>query len=104
MSEIQENGKISTKTRKDVSKIEKSILQSLGVNKTALEFKMKVDVLKIDSPLSIGIDLTKTVEWLFGWFIDSLPGNRYRALLKRAIIKNSEYEFIDRKIKTIFYK
>lgn len=104
LDDLEINGQITTKTKKEIAKIEKSIKYSTGLLKSSPEIKVSTTVLDVKPQSPLSVDLSNTFDRLSGWFMDSLPGNRYRSLLKRAIIKNNDFEFIDRKIRSVFYK
>jgi hypothetical protein len=48
------------------------------------------------------VDVTPTIERLWGWFLQSLPGRRYQKILTRAIIADHEYRKLDARIAKVW--
>jgi hypothetical protein len=48
------------------------------------------------------VDFTPALQRLWGWTLASLPGNRYRKILTRAIIADHEHAWIEKGMKTIW--
>ena len=97
----KKNGKISNQKRNDVKAIVHSIDQQLGTIPSVPKVEIKV---KIAVAIPGEVDLTPTVNRLWGWFLNSLPGNRYRKLLSRAIVADGEYVKLENRIKTVWSK
>ncbi len=93
-------GKISIEKRKDVKLIANYINRKIGIIPSAPNVEMKTtiaDVVAMKPP--IGVDFTPSLNRLWGWFISSLPGKRYRKLLTRAIVADIEFVKLEKRIK-----
>ena len=104
-TEYRDNGRISKKTNKQLTSIEKSIKYNLGVLSSAPDIKTKTtlfDIIGANLKSPFGIDLTSSIDRLHGWFLEQRPGSGYRALLRRAVVSDNQYKKINRRIKTIF--
>jgi hypothetical protein len=101
MDDWKENGRISQEKRNDVRAIARYIDRILGGSMPRIKVKWTVaDAIAPKPPGAI--DFTPPLERLWGWFIASLPGNRYRKLLSRAIAADREYVLLDNRVKTVW--
>jgi hypothetical protein len=103
MTNWRRHGTISLDHSKDVRAIERAVDVMLGTVPSAPKLELKTtvaDAISLKPPG--GIDFTPTVERLWGWTLASLPGNRYRKLLTRAIVSDHEHVRIENSIKTIW--
>lgn len=103
IQDFKDNGRISTKKINSVKSIAKHIDKVTGKVSSLpkVEFKVSIaDVLGVKIPL--GLDLSPTLSFLWGWFLQNIPGRRYRKILTRAVIKDSEYIKIENRIKKIW--
>lgn len=101
--EFTVNGKFSLKKRDDIRKIAERIDRKLGIIPSGPKVDVKVtvaDAIALKPPGSI--DVTPAIQGLWGWFLDSLPGNRYRKLLTRAIVADNEYVVLENRVKTVW--
>jgi hypothetical protein len=97
------NGRIRQEKRNDVHAIAQRIGQVLGTipSTPQVEVKMTVaDAVALQPPG--GIDLTPALNRLWGWFLASLPGNRYRKLLTRAIVRDHEYVQLEKRVQKVW--
>jgi hypothetical protein len=103
IQDFKDNGRISTKKINNVKSIANHIDKVTGKVSSLpkVEFKVSIaDVLGVKIPL--GLDLSPTLSFLWGWFLQNIPGRRYRKILTRAVIKDSEYIKIENRIKKIW--
>jgi hypothetical protein len=103
LDDWEKNGHIGTDKKKDVDKVVEHIDRILGHKPTLPQFKLKVsvaDVIKAKPPGEI--DATSSINALWGWFLDSLPGNRYRKLLARALVDDNEYKILTKRLHTVW--
>jgi hypothetical protein len=92
LDDWKRHGKIAEEKRRDVKAIAERVDRLLGVVSSAPKFELKVTVADAISSKPPGaIDLMPTVKGLWGWFLDNLPGKRYRKLLARAVVREREY-------------
>ena len=99
------HGKISVQKKKDVRAVQEAIDRVLGVipSLPKVEFKATItDAISFNLPGSV--DLTPTVQRFWGWCLASLPGNRYRKLLTRAIVSDHEYVALEKRIESVWYE
>ena len=105
MQDLKDNGRVSVEKQKDVSAIEQSVNDVLGNISSMPEIKIEAtvtDVLALKPPGSIDLSPTFQGGGLWGWILGSLPGNRYRKLLTRAIIADMEYVLIENRVKKVW--
>jgi hypothetical protein len=98
-----QDGKVSIEKRKDVKALLASIDRTLGSvpRLPTVEVKVTVaDVVKGKPPGAV--DFTPTLKTLWGWFLENLPGNRYRKLLTRAVVADNEYPVLMNRIKNLW--
>ena len=93
--------------KKDVTAITKAIDRVIGKVSVApkVEFKITVaDLAKAvaGQPVGPGVDLTPTVQGLWGWIFPNLPGKRYRKILARAVATDAEYALLENRLKTVW--
>lgn len=103
IQDFKDNGRISTKKINNVKSIANHIDKVTGKVSSLpkVEFKVSIaDVLGVKIPL--GVDLSPALSFLWGWFLQNIPGRRYRKILTRAVIKDSEYIKIENRIKKIW--
>ena len=63
-------------------------------------FKRLLDRIEAHKPLKNARVLEVGSAW--GWFLERLPGKRYRKLLTRAIILDNEYQNLTRRAQTVW--
>jgi hypothetical protein len=103
LEDWNQNGRIGIEKKNDVQRVVQSIDRKLGRVATLPQVELKVslaDVLAAKPPG--GIDVGPAVNALWGWCLNSLPGNRYRKLLARAVVKDSEYRRLTARLKTVW--
>ena len=106
LSEILQDakdGKVSIEKRKDVKAILTAIERTLGSVPSLPKVEVKLtlaDAVKAKPPGSV--DLTPALQALWGWFLDALPGNRYRKLLTRAVVADNEYPKLTNRMKGLW--
>lgn len=93
--------------KEDISAIAKAIDRITGKVSVApkVEFKITVaDVAKAagGQPIGPGVDLTPTVQGIWGWLFPNLPGKRYRKILARAIATDAQYALLKNRVKTVW--
>jgi hypothetical protein len=93
------SGKISNEKRNDVKAIAESIDRTIGAIPSAPNIEIKM---KVAAAIPGEINLTPAIKGMWGWFLGSLPGKRYRKLLTRAIVADGEYVKIGNRIKTVW--
>jgi hypothetical protein len=89
----RENGKISLEKRRDIQKIQKSVENILAGSRNlpTVEFKVSIAEVIAHKPPLPEINFTPWLKGAWGWMLNSLPGNRYRKILTRAVISDFEY-------------
>lgn len=103
LDDWERNGHIGTDKVKDVEKISENIDRILGRKPSLPQINLKVSVADVvKAKPSGGIDASSSVNALWGWFLNSLPGNRYRKLLARAIVDDSEYPRLLKRLNTVW--
>lgn len=107
MAEVTTNwkrdGRVSVDHIKDVRAIARAIDMIVGTVPSAPKIELKATVADVIAHKPPGeIDFTPAVERLWGWILASLPGKRYRKLLTRAIVADTEYRRMENAIKTIW--
>ncbi len=104
MNDWKNNGKISVEKRNDVKAIAKSVEYGLGniSRMPQVELKAKIAEVGMGMPIPGEVNFTPAIKGLWGWFLNSLPGKRYRKLLTRAIIADHEYVKIENRIRTVW--
>lgn len=93
--------------KRDVASIASAIDRVTGKISIApkVDFKITVtDVAKIAAgqPAGPGVDLTPTLQGLWGWIIPNLPGERYRKILMRAVATDQQYAQIENRLRTVW--
>lgn len=103
MQDRKDNGKISRETRQDVKKLVQNVERKLGAISSLPRVEIKVTIADaiIGKPPG-GVDFTPVLQGLWGWFLDSLPGNRYRKLLTRAVVEDYQYVALENRVKTVW--
>ena len=96
MQDWKQNGRISNEKRRDVKAITAKVDRMLGEISSMPKVEIKVKAIPIE------VDLTPTLKTMWGWFLESLPGNRYRKLLSRAIVADNEFVKLENRIKTVW--
>jgi hypothetical protein len=101
--DFRDNGRINTRKINDVKSIAKHIDLITGKVSSLpkVEFKMSIAGV-LGGKIPGGIDMTPTLSRLWGWFLQNIPGKRYRKILTRAIIKDKEYLKIENRIKKVW--
>jgi len=103
LQDWRRDGRVSTEKRKDVLAITKAIDRVLGGNPSAPRVELKVTVADVvTGKLPGGVDVTPSLEALWGWMLSGIPGNRYRKLLSRAIVADHEYVQLGTRMKTVW--
>lgn len=103
MQDWKHNGRISVEKKNDVQAISRSIERVLGHIPSMPKIEVKATVADaLAAKLPGSVDFTPPLQRLWGWFLASLPGNRYRKLLTRAIVADHEYVQLERRIKTVW--
>lgn len=103
LSEWTRDGRISVSKVKDVRAIAQAVDRRLGTVPWAPKAELKVtvaDALAVKPPGSI--DVTPTLNALWGWSLASLPGRRYRKLLTRAVLEDHQYVELERRVETVW--
>lgn len=96
-------GKINDAKVKDVHAIAQDIDRRIGAVSWAPKIDLKVTMANVVAmKLPGSIDFTPTAKALWGWFLPSLPGKRYRKLLSRAIVEDQRYDDLVRCVKTVW--
>ncbi len=103
MQDWRKNGKLSNEMKNDVRARAQKIDQKLGTISSKPKVEIKGTVADVIAPKPPGsVDFTPTLNWLWGWFLASLPGKRYQKLLTRAVAAESDYIGLDRRVKTVW--
>ena len=76
----------------------------MTISSNAPKLELKVNIVeaamgKIPSP---EIDLTKPLEGLWGWILESLLDRRYRKILTRAILTDHEYIDLNKRMYNVW--
>jgi hypothetical protein len=99
IEDFEGNGRISNDKRNDVKAIAESIDRRIGKTPSMPNVEIKMQVA---AAIPGEVNLTPALKGMWGWFLDSLPGKRYRKLLTRAIVADGEYFKIGNRIKTVW--
>lgn len=103
INDWKNNGRISVEKRKDVRKVAQNIERMLGTVPSTPQVELKVTIADVVTPKPPGgANFTPVLQGLWGWFLDTLPGNRYRKLLTRAIIEDNQYVLLENRVKTVW--
>jgi len=78
-----------------------AIDRSLSASRT-LTSAFSVSALTGAPEAEISIGLSELARSAWGWFLERLPGRRYRKLLTRAIILDNEYRDLTRRANTVW--
>jgi len=103
MQDWKKNGRVSVKKRNDIRKIAQNIDRMLGTIPSTPKVEVKVTIADAIAPKPPGsVDFTPALQGLWGWFLDTLPGKRYRKLLTRAIVEDNQYVVLENRVKTVW--
>lgn len=103
LDDWKKNGRITAEKRKDVRKIVEGVDRKTGKISAMPQIELKAKIAEIAAGVpSPEINFTPAVSGIWGWFLGSLPGNRYRKLLTRAIAADSEFAKIENRIRTVW--
>jgi hypothetical protein len=103
IDDFKTNGRISIQKTKDVRSIARHIDRILGTVSSAPKVELKASVIDVVAgKIPGGVDLTPGFERLWGWFLQNLPGRRYRKILTRATIADHEYKNLDARITKVW--
>ena len=104
LNDWKRHGRITVEKEKDVRAIAQSVDRKLGVVPSAPKVELKVTIADVAANKPLGaLDLMPVMQGIWGWFLDSLPGNRYRKLLTRAIVADHEYKELTNSVRTIWH-
>ncbi len=99
LNDFSRNGAISMEVTSEVQSILDGVRRkSEAFHFPKIEFTWKI--LELAPELSIEINQALEVPW--GWFVERLPGKRYRKLLGRALIVDYEYRNLERRANTVW--
>lgn len=101
--DLKRDGRITTEKKNDVRAILSGIDRLTGsVSLPQVKVGTTVaDVAAAKSP-GVSLDFTPVLKDLWGWVLDSLPGNRYRKLLTRAVVTDREFVTLENRVKTVW--
>lgn len=103
MSDWRRDGRIDPRHRRDVAHIAAAVDRRLARVPTLPRVEMKLtiaDTLALKPPG--GLDLGPSLQALWGWSLASLPGQRHRKLLSRAVADDASYDLIQRRVRTVW--
>ena len=93
--------------KKDIAAIARHVDRLTGAASVMPKIEVKLtaaDVVKtaMGQPAGPSVDLTPTLEGLWGWWFANLPGRRYRKLLARAVADDAEYAQLTNRLRTVW--
>lgn len=103
LKDWKQHGRIMVEKEQDVRAIAQSVDRKLGVIPSAPKVELKFTITDVAAHRPPGaLDFMPAIQGIWGWFLDSLPGNRYRKLLTRAIVADHEYRALTNSVGTIW--
>jgi hypothetical protein len=103
LDDFGSNGRISVKVTQEVNAILQAVRRRSEAFKFPnIEFKTTVSGLVGTAEAELSVDLAELAASAWGWFVEQLPGRRYRKLLSRAIVLENEYVDLRRRAETVW--
>jgi uncharacterized protein (UPF0147 family) len=103
LDEFSKNGRIPMEVTREVQGILDAVRnRSESFRFPNIDFSVSVSGLTGAPEPEISIGLTEVAKSAWGWFLERLPGKRYRKLLTRAIILDNEYRDLTRRANTVW--
>ena len=103
LEDFSKNGHISMQVTREVQGILDAVRnRSESFRFPNIDFSVSVSAITGVPEPEISIGLTELAKSAWGWFLERLPGRRYRKLLTRAIILDNEYLDLTRRANTVW--
>lgn len=103
LEEFSKNGRIPVQVTREVQGILDAVRnRSESFRFPNIDFSVSVSALTGALEPEISVELTELARSAWGWFLERLPGKRYRKLLTRAIILDNEYQDLTRRAQTVW--
>jgi hypothetical protein len=103
LDEFSKNGRIPMQVTREVQGILDAVRnRSESFRFPNIDFSVSVSGLTGAPEPEISFGLTELAKSTWGWFLERLPGKRYRKLLTRAIILDNEYRDLTRRANTVW--
>lgn len=103
LNDFKENGRIGNDKIRNVKSIAKHIDRITGEIPSAPRLELKTSIADVvGGKIPGGVDLSPTLGRMWGWFLQNIPGKRYRKILTRAVITEKEYVKIENRIKKVW--
>ena len=103
LDEFSNNGRIPMQVTREVQSILDAVRnRSESFRFPNIDFSVSVSALTGALEPEISVELTELARSAWGWFLERLPGKRYRKLLTRAIILDNEYQNLTRRAQTVW--
>jgi len=97
------DGKVTNKKRQDIEAIAKAVDRKLGKIPSVPQLEVKTTIAAaVAGMLPISVNLTPTLQALWGWLLPGIPGYGYRKLLTRAVLADREYIALEERIRTVW--
>lgn len=103
LDDFNKNGRISMQVSREVKDILDAVRnRSQSSRFPNIDLSVSVSGLTGVPEPEISVELTDLARSAWGWFLERLPGKRYRKLLTRAIILDNEYLDLARRARTVW--
>ena len=103
LTDFRENGRIGNDKIRNVKSIAKHIDRITGEIPSAPKVELKTSIADVvGGKIPGGVAVSPALGRMWGWFLQNIPGQRYRKILTRAVIADKEYVKIENRIKKVW--
>jgi hypothetical protein len=103
INDFKDNGRIGNDKIRNIKSIAKHIDKVTGEIPSAPKVELKASIADVaGAKIPGGVDLSPALGRMWGWFLQNIPGKRYRKILTRAVIADKEYVKIENRIKKVW--